>query len=70
MKPSFIADSTGCRPPSAKFQRRFVMSVPGARFVSLDSRGHLMIGQQKKQREALARFFAETPTHGVERVAS
>jgi hypothetical protein len=29
-----------------------------------------MIGQQKKQREALARFFAETPSRGVERVAS
>ena len=29
-----------------------------------------MIGQQKKGREELARFFAETRNRGVERVAS
>ena len=29
-----------------------------------------MIGQQKKGREELARFFAETRNRGIERVAS
>ena len=37
--------------------------IPGARFVSLESGGHLMLGQQKKNRDELVHFFAERPMH-------
>jgi pimeloyl-ACP methyl ester carboxylesterase len=43
--------------------------IPGARFVSLESGGHLMIGQTKIVRDELARFFAERRDR-AERVAS
>jgi pimeloyl-ACP methyl ester carboxylesterase len=44
--------------------------IPGARFVSLESGGHLMLGQQKKGRDELARFFAERSDRPAVRVAS
>ena len=50
--------------------KRAAERIPGARFVSLESGGHLMIGQQKKGRDELAEFFAETRDRGVEQVAS
>jgi pimeloyl-ACP methyl ester carboxylesterase len=50
--------------------QRAAERIPAARFVSLESGGHLMLGQQKKDREELAKFFAETRDRGVERVAS
>jgi pimeloyl-ACP methyl ester carboxylesterase len=68
--PTLIAHTKDDQLASHDASKRAAERIPGARFVSLDSGGHLMIGQQKKQREALARFFAETPTRGVERVAS
>lgn len=37
--------------------------IPGARLVSLESGGHLMVGQTNKVREELATFFAEPITH-------
>jgi hypothetical protein len=44
--------------------------IPGARFVSLESGGHLRLGQQKKGDE-LARFFASRrKDRGAERMAS
>ena len=65
--PTLIAHTKDDQLASHDASKRAAERIPGARFVSLDSGGHLMIGQQKTQREALARFFAETPTRGVER---
>ena len=44
--------------------------IPGARFVSLESGGHLMIGQSTVVRDELATFFAEMPNRGAARAAS
>ena len=68
--PTLIAHTKDDQLASHDASKRAAERIPVARVVSLDSGGHLMIGQQKKQREALARFFAETPDRGVERVAS
>jgi hypothetical protein len=46
------------------------VDIPGARFVSLESGGHLMLGQAKIIRDELAAFFAERSDRGAERVAS
>jgi pimeloyl-ACP methyl ester carboxylesterase len=55
---------------SHEASQRAAERIPGARFVSLESGGHLMIGQTKIVRDELARFFAEMPDRGAERVAS
>ena len=68
--PTLIAHTQDDQLASHDASKRAAERIPGARFISLDSGGHLMIGQQKKQREALARFFAETRDGGVERAAS
>jgi pimeloyl-ACP methyl ester carboxylesterase len=68
--PTLIAHTKDDQLASHDASKRAAERIPGARFVSLESGGHLMIGQQKKQREALARFFAETRARGVERAAS
>ena len=68
--PTLIAHTKDDQLASHDASKRAAERIPGARFVSLDSGGHLMIGQQKTQREALARFFAETRDRGVERAAS
>jgi pimeloyl-ACP methyl ester carboxylesterase len=44
--------------------------IPGARFVSLDSGGHLMLGQTKSIRDELADFFAERRNRRAETLAS
>jgi pimeloyl-ACP methyl ester carboxylesterase len=44
--------------------------IPGARFVSLESGGHLMLGQTKSIRDELADFFAERRNRRVETIAS
>jgi pimeloyl-ACP methyl ester carboxylesterase len=48
---------------------RAARRVPGARFVSLETGGHLMIGQTRIIGDELAGFFADRPNRGVERVA-
>src|SRR4029450_4744713 len=63
--PTLIAHTKDDQLASHDASTRAAERIPGARFVSLESGGHLMLGQQKKQREALARFFAETPDRGV-----
>ena len=68
--PTLIAHTKDDQLASHTASKRAAERIPNARFVSLDSGGHLMLGQQKKQREALARFFAESRDRGVERVAS
>ena len=44
--------------------------IPGARFVSLESGGHLMLGQTKIVRDELDGFFAGRGNRRAERVAS
>jgi hypothetical protein len=51
-------------------QARRLSASPGARFVSLESGGHLMIGQTKVIRDELTDFFAEERDRRAERVAS
>ena len=48
--------------------QRAAERIPGARFVSLESGGHLMLGQTKNLGE-LAKFFGETPDQRAGRVA-
>jgi pimeloyl-ACP methyl ester carboxylesterase len=68
--PTLIAHTKDDQLASHDASQRAAERIPGARFLSFESGGHLMIGQQKKQREALARFFAETRDRGVERAGS
>jgi pimeloyl-ACP methyl ester carboxylesterase len=44
---------------SHEASRRAAERIPGARFVSLESGGHLMLGQTEKIRNELAHFFSE-----------
>ena len=44
---------------SHEASRRAAERIPGARFVSLESGGHLMLGQARTIRAALADFFAD-----------
>jgi pimeloyl-ACP methyl ester carboxylesterase len=65
--PTLIAHTRDDQLASHEASKRAAERIPGARFVSLESGGHLMIGQQKKGRDELAKFFAETPDRSVER---
>ena len=68
--PTLIVHTKDDQLASHNASKRAAERIPGARFVSLESGGHLMLGQQKKSGDELARFFAESPSRGVERVAS
>jgi pimeloyl-ACP methyl ester carboxylesterase len=68
--PTLIAHTKDDQLASHEASQRAAERIPGARFVSLESGGHLMLGQQKKGRDALADFFAETRDRREERVAS
>jgi pimeloyl-ACP methyl ester carboxylesterase len=68
--PTLIAHTKDDQLASHEASKRAAERIPGARFVSLESGGHLMIGQQKKGRDELAKFFAERPARQAERVAS
>ena len=68
--PTLIVHTKDDQLASHEASRKAAQRIPGARFVSLESGGHLMIGQSKIVRDALDRFFAETPDRGLERVAS
>ena len=50
--------------------KRAAERLPDARFVSLESGGHLMLGQTKIIRDALADFIAESGDRRAGRVAS
>jgi pimeloyl-ACP methyl ester carboxylesterase len=56
--PTLIVHTKDDQLASHEASRRAAQRIPGARFVSLDSGGHLMLGQQKRSRDELARFFA------------
>jgi pimeloyl-ACP methyl ester carboxylesterase len=68
--PTLIAHTEDDQLASHEASRRAAQRIPGARFVSLDSGGHLMLGQQKKSGDELAAFFAERRNRRAERVAS
>ena len=68
--PTLIIHTKDDQLASHDASQRAAQRIPGARFVSLESGGHLMIGQTKMVRDELSRFFAEPPNRGVERVAS
>jgi pimeloyl-ACP methyl ester carboxylesterase len=67
--PTLIVHTKDDQLASHDASQRAVTRIPGARFVSLESGGHLMLGQQRKTRDELADFFAETQDR-AERVAS
>ena len=65
--PTLIVHTKDDQLASHDASERAAKRIPGARFVSLESGGHLMIGQTRIVRDELARFFAERPDRGVER---
>lgn len=67
--PTLIAHTRDDQLASHEASRQAAARIPGARFVSLDSGGHLMLRDRAKQRDALARFFAEPCPSGEGRAA-
>ena len=68
--PTLIVHTKDDQLASHESSKRAAERIPGARFVSLESGGHLMLGQTKIIRDELAQFFAERRDHRAERVAS
>jgi pimeloyl-ACP methyl ester carboxylesterase len=68
--PTLIAHPRDDQLASHEASQRAAERIPGARFVSRESGGHLMLGQQNKGRDELTRFFAEGMERRAERVAS
>jgi pimeloyl-ACP methyl ester carboxylesterase len=68
--PTLIAHTKDDQLASHEASQRAAERIPGARFVSLESGGHMMLGQQKKGREELADFLADRRNRRAERVAS
>jgi len=68
--PTLIVHTKDDQLASHEASKRASERIPGARFVSLESGGHLMLGQTKIIRDELAHFFAETRDRRAERVAS
>jgi pimeloyl-ACP methyl ester carboxylesterase/membrane protease YdiL (CAAX protease family) len=67
---TLIAHTKDDQLASHEASQRAAERIPGARFVSLESGGHLMIGQTKIIRDELADFFAERKDRRADRVAS
>ena len=67
--PTLIIHTKDDQLASHEASQRAAERIPGARFVSLESGGHLMLGQTKNLGE-LATFFGETRDRRAERVAS
>ena len=68
--PTLIAHTKDDQLASHAARQRAAERIPGARFVSLESGGHLMLGQTKIIRDELADFFAEPKDRRAEPVAS
>jgi pimeloyl-ACP methyl ester carboxylesterase len=68
--PTLIVHTKDDQLASHEASRRAAGRIPGARFISLESGGHLMLGQTPIIRDRLAQFFAEGTDHRAERVAS
>jgi pimeloyl-ACP methyl ester carboxylesterase len=57
--PTLIVHTKDDQLASHEASKRTAERIPGARFVSLESGGHLMLGQTTSVRDQLAAFFAE-----------
>jgi pimeloyl-ACP methyl ester carboxylesterase len=68
--PTLIAHTKDDQLASHEASQHAAERIPGARFVSLESGGHLMLGQTKIIRDELTDFFAERRDRRAERVAS
>ena len=68
--PTLIVHTKDDHVASHEASKRAAERIPGARFVSLESGGHLMLGQMKIVRDELAGFFAERRDRRAEPVAS
>jgi pimeloyl-ACP methyl ester carboxylesterase len=68
--PTLIIHTKDDQMASHEASQRAAGRIPGARFVSLESGGHLMLGQTKRIRDELADFFAERSDRRAEPVAS
>jgi pimeloyl-ACP methyl ester carboxylesterase len=68
--PTLIVHTKDDQLASHEASQRAAERVPGARFISLESGGHLMLGQQQKVRDELVDFFARRGDRRPERVAS
>jgi pimeloyl-ACP methyl ester carboxylesterase len=68
--PTLIIHSRDDQMASHEASQRAAGRIPGARFVSLESGGHLMLGQTTRIRDELAGFFAERRDRCAEKVAS
>jgi len=68
--PTLIIHTKDDQLASHEASKRAAERIPGARFVSLESGGHLMLGQMKIVREQLADFLAERRDRRAERAAS
>jgi pimeloyl-ACP methyl ester carboxylesterase len=68
--PTLIVHTKDDRLASHDASRRAAARIPGARFVSLESGGHLMLGQTTIVRNELADFFAGRKDRRAELVAS
>jgi pimeloyl-ACP methyl ester carboxylesterase len=68
--PTLIAHTKDDQLASHDASRRAAARIPGARFVSLESGGHLMLGQTEIVRNELADFFADRTERRTKPVAS
>ena len=68
--PTLIAHTKDDQLASHEASQRAAERIPGARFLSLASGGHLMLGQYTKGRYELADFLADRNGRCTERVAS
>jgi pimeloyl-ACP methyl ester carboxylesterase len=68
--PALIVHTEDDQLASHEASKRAAERIPGARFVSLESGGHLMIGQTEVVRDELADFFGQKRDRGPRRVAS
>jgi len=67
--PTLIIHTKDDQLASHQASKRAAERIPGARFVSLESGGHMMLGQEKNLAE-LATFLADSGGHLTKRVAS
>jgi len=68
--PTLIVHTKDDRLASHEASKRAAERIPGARFVSLESGGHLMLGQTRIIRNTVANFFGDGTSRRVDRVAS
>lgn len=68
--PTLIAHTKDDQLASHEASQRAAERIPGAQFVSLESGGHFMLGQQKKNSDELADFFTDRRDGRAARVAS